>query len=94
MGVQGSIQGRKVTRAAQGTRADQARAVSKALERRGGSALRITAGQRRSILAGVVREDGRWHRTRTVGRLVRKDDGHFQYRQVGWLRWLLRWGGR
>jgi hypothetical protein len=82
------VQGRKITKA------DQARAISAFLEGRGGSSFRITAGQRRSILAGVVREDGRWHRTGMRGRLVRNDDGRFTYRQVGWLRWLLRWGGR
>jgi hypothetical protein len=82
------VQRRKITKA------DYARGVSKALEQRGGSAIRITAGQRRSILAGVVREDGRWHRTGTFGRLVRNDGGRFPYRQVGWLRWFLRWGGR
>lgn len=40
---------------------------------------------------GVVREDGRWHR-HPYRRLVRWNGSWLDVRQVGWIRWLLRWG--
>lgn len=72
---------------------DRRRAVANMLASRSGSSFRITSGQRKAILAGLVREDGAWHR-RPGLRLVRNTDGRIETQRVGAVRWWLRWGRR